>query len=65
MIASLLSFAVVGLALVAFGARLGRRAFLVAAAVPAATTIWVCTQLGRVTGGDPPTRSSAGSAASD
>src|SRR3954447_2115733 len=55
MIVSLLSFAAVGLALVAFGARLGRRAFLVAIVVPAATTIWVCTQLGRVTDGDPPT----------
>jgi multicomponent Na+:H+ antiporter subunit A len=54
-IVSLLSFAVVGVALVAFGERLGRRAFLVGAAVPAATFVWLCTQLGQVTDGTPPT----------
>jgi multicomponent Na+:H+ antiporter subunit A len=55
MIVALASFAFVGLALIAFGERLGRRAFLVAAVVPAATTVWVCSQLGRVTDGRPPT----------
>jgi multicomponent Na+:H+ antiporter subunit A len=54
-IVSLLSFAVVGVALVAFGERLGHRAFLVGAVVPAATFVWVCTQLGQVTDGTPPT----------
>ena len=55
MIATLLAFAVVGAALVAFGARLGRRAFLLGAIVPAATTLWVATQLSAVTDGRPVT----------
>ena len=55
MIVSLLSFALVGVALVAFGERLGLRAFLIGAAVPAATFVWLCTQLGQVTDGTPPT----------
>jgi multicomponent Na+:H+ antiporter subunit A len=51
LVASLTAFAVVGISLVAFGARLGRRAFLLAAVVPAAVTVWLASQLGRVTGG--------------
>jgi multicomponent Na+:H+ antiporter subunit A len=54
-IVSLLSFAVVGVALIAFGERLGLRAFLAGAVVPAATFVWLCTQLGQVTDGTPPT----------
>src|SRR5687768_14820001 len=51
MVASLAAFAVAGVALVAFGARLGRRAFLLAALVPVAVTVWLASQLGRITGG--------------
>jgi multicomponent Na+:H+ antiporter subunit A len=51
MVPSLSAFAVVGIGLVAFGARLGRRAFLLAALVPAAVTVWLASQLGRITGG--------------
>lgn len=51
MVASLAAFAAAGIALVAFGARLGRRAFLVAAVVPAAVALWLAAQLGRVSGG--------------
>ena len=43
---SLLAFATVGLALVAFGGRLGRRAFLVGAAPAAAFAVWIASQLG-------------------
>src|SRR5688500_19642623 len=53
MIASLLAFAVVGAALIAAGARLGRRAFLVAAVPSLATAVWVTAQLPAVTDGDP------------
>jgi multicomponent Na+:H+ antiporter subunit A len=49
--ASLTAFATIGVALVAFGGRLGRRAFLVAALVPAAVTIWLASQLGPITEG--------------
>ncbi len=55
MIASLVVFAVVGVGLVAFGARLGRRAFLLGAVAPAFATVWVGAQLGGLTGGDPVT----------
>jgi multicomponent Na+:H+ antiporter subunit A len=51
LVTSLGAFAAVGFALIAFGARLGRRAFLVAAVVPAAGTVWLAAQLGRITGG--------------
>ncbi|HEY8543691.1 MAG TPA: hydrogen gas-evolving membrane-bound hydrogenase subunit E [Acidimicrobiales bacterium] len=51
MILLLAAFAVVGLALVAFGARLGRRAFLVGALPMAATAAWVATRLPDVTDG--------------
>jgi multicomponent Na+:H+ antiporter subunit A len=51
MVASLAAFSAVGLILVAFGAQLGRRAFLVAAVVPAAATVWLTTQVGRTTHG--------------
>jgi len=55
MIISLISFGVVGFGLLLFGERLGLRAFLAAAVVPAATLVWACTQLGAVTDGTPPT----------
>src|SRR3954469_26041981 len=42
---SLVALAVAGLVLIVFGARLGRRAFVVAALPLAATTAWVATQL--------------------
>ena len=45
-------FAVVGIALVVAGGRLGPRAFLVAAAAPAATAVWVCTKLPRLFDGE-------------
>ena len=48
MIASLAAFAVIGVGLVAFGARLGRRAFYVGAAPLALATVWVAAQLGEV-----------------
>ncbi|HKY77589.1 MAG TPA: hydrogen gas-evolving membrane-bound hydrogenase subunit E [Acidimicrobiia bacterium] len=51
MLASLTAFAVVGAALIAFGARLGRRAFVVAALPPAATTVWLATRLPAVSEG--------------
>ncbi|MGD9997110.1 MAG: hydrogen gas-evolving membrane-bound hydrogenase subunit E [Ilumatobacteraceae bacterium] len=55
MIACLIAFAVVGSALMAAGARLGRRAFLVAAIAPAVSAIWVATQLRGVTRDSPVT----------
>jgi multicomponent Na+:H+ antiporter subunit A len=51
MIVCLAAFAVVGGLLIGFGARLGRRAFLVGALPAAAATIWVAAQLGEVTDG--------------
>ena len=55
MIATLILFAVLGAGLVAFGARLGRRAFVVGAIAPGAATVWVITQLDSVTNGRPVT----------
>ena len=51
MIASLAAFAVIGVGLVAFGARLGRRAFYVGTVPAVLATVWVAAQLGEVTGG--------------
>src|SRR5688500_5753347 len=51
MIVCLAAFAVVGAALIAFGARLGRRAFLVGAVPAAAATVWVAAQLREVSDG--------------
>lgn len=51
MIVSLAAFAIVGLFLVAFGARLGRQSFLVGALPAVAAAIWVGTELDDVTGG--------------
>lgn len=42
-----------GVGLVAFGSRLGRRAFVVGAIPPAVATVWVATQLDSVTSGRP------------
>jgi multicomponent Na+:H+ antiporter subunit A len=53
MIGLLAAFAVVGVALVAFGARLGRHAFLVAGAPALATCAWVAAHLEEVTDGSP------------
>jgi multicomponent Na+:H+ antiporter subunit A len=53
MIGCLAAFAAIGIGLLAFGARLGRRAFLVAAVPAAGTTVWVAAQLGRIADGDP------------
>ena len=53
MIGCLAAFAAIGIGLLAFGARLGRRAFLVAAVPAAATTVWVAAQLDRVADGNP------------
>jgi multicomponent Na+:H+ antiporter subunit A len=55
MIGLLAAFAVVGLALVAFGGGLGRRAFLVAALPALATCTWVVVHLGEITDGSPVT----------
>ncbi|HVJ99023.1 MAG TPA: proton-conducting transporter membrane subunit, partial [Acidimicrobiia bacterium] len=55
MIVSLVAFAVLGLVLVACGARLGRLAFIVGALPAAAAAIWVSTKLNDVTGGALPT----------
>src|SRR3954452_20186820 len=55
MILLLAVVAAVGVGLVAIGAPLGRRAFLVAAAALALVGVWVTTQLGRVVDGRPPT----------
>src|SRR3954451_17325582 len=55
MILLLAVVAAVGVGLVAIGAPLGRRAFLVAAAPLALVGVWVTTQLGRVVDGRPPT----------
>ena len=52
MVVSLAVFAVVGIALVAFGAPLGRRAFWVAELPLIGAGVWVATQLGPVTAGD-------------
>jgi multicomponent Na+:H+ antiporter subunit A len=51
MIVLLAGFAVVGLALVLFGARLGRHAFLVGALPAVAATVWVVARSGDVTEG--------------
>src|SRR5262245_19915861 len=51
MLVSLLACAVFGFALVAIGARLDRRAFVVGALPMAATAVWVASQLGNVTQG--------------
>jgi multicomponent Na+:H+ antiporter subunit A len=48
---SLAAFAIVGVALMAFGARLGRGAFLVGALPLAATGAWVATRLSEVSDG--------------
>lgn len=48
MVPLLIAHAVLGLALVSFGRRLGSRAFLVAAAAPAATVLWTVTRLGEL-----------------
>jgi multicomponent Na+:H+ antiporter subunit A len=53
MIGCLAAFAAIGIGLVAFGSRLGRRAFLVAAVPAAGTTAWVAAQLGRIADGNP------------
>lgn len=55
MIFSLVALALFGIGLVTFGARLGRRAFLVGALPLAALVVWVATQLGDVTAGRPRT----------
>jgi multicomponent Na+:H+ antiporter subunit A len=51
MIGCLAAFAATGIGLLAFGARLGRRAFLVAAVPAAATTVWVAAHLDRIADG--------------
>ena len=48
-------FAVTGVGLVAFGARLGRRAFLLAAVPMMTAAAWVAAHVGEVTGGAPVT----------
>jgi multicomponent Na+:H+ antiporter subunit A len=53
MILILATFAVVGLGLIAFGARLGRGAFAVGAVPPLAATIWVTAHLDGVSRGHP------------
>jgi multicomponent Na+:H+ antiporter subunit A len=55
MIVALAACALVGFGLVAFGGRLHRRAFVVAAVPLAATAVWVATRLGAVTSGRPVT----------
>ena len=45
LIALVLLYGVVGLALVVAGGPLGRRAFVVAAVAPLATLVWLATQL--------------------
>lgn len=55
MVVSLAVFAAVGIALVAFGAPLGRRAFWVAEVPLVGAGVWVVAHLGRVTAGDPVT----------
>jgi multicomponent Na+:H+ antiporter subunit A len=54
MLLLLAAHAAIGLGLVAFGARLGRRAFLLGALPLAATTAWVVWQLGSVASGESP-----------
>jgi multicomponent Na+:H+ antiporter subunit A len=56
-ILTLALFAVVGVGLVAFGARLGRRAFYVGAVPGVVATAWVAARLGGVSGGGPPDES--------
>ncbi|MDQ3896626.1 MAG: DUF4040 domain-containing protein [Actinomycetota bacterium] len=51
MIACLAASALVGVGLVVFGARLGRRAFYVGIAPAALATVWVAARLGEVTRG--------------
>jgi multicomponent Na+:H+ antiporter subunit A len=53
MIVLLAAFAVVGLALVACGSRLGRRAFIVGALPAVAAAAWVAARIGRVADGAP------------
>jgi multicomponent Na+:H+ antiporter subunit A len=50
-IVTLATFAGVGVLLVAFGGRLGRRAFLLAAAPMLGAAVWVATQLGAISEG--------------
>ena len=59
MIVSLIAFALTGVGLIAFGARLGRGAFLVGALPLAAVVVWVATQLGDVTAARPRTEHAA------
>ncbi len=51
MIVSLAAFAGIGVLLVAFGGRLGRRAFLVAAIPMVGAAVWVAAQLGAISDG--------------
>ena len=51
MIVLLATFAVVGVALVAFGAKLGRHAFTLGAVPMVAATVWVAAQLSRIIDG--------------
>jgi multicomponent Na+:H+ antiporter subunit A len=51
MVVCLLAFAVVGLGLIAFGARLGRWGFLVGVVPMGATVVWVLTQLRTIVDG--------------
>ena len=51
MIATLALFGVLGGLLIAFGDRLGRSAFVVAAVAPAVSLVWACVQLADVTAG--------------
>ncbi len=53
MIATLAGLAIVGIGLLAFGASLGRRAFLVAAAAMGIALVWFATQTTAVTDGNP------------
>jgi multicomponent Na+:H+ antiporter subunit A len=59
LIALVLLYAVVGLALLAAGGPLGRRAFVIAAAVPLATLVWLATQAGVLLDGGTVTASAA------
>lgn len=59
MILLLVAFALVGVMLIGFGARLGRYAFLVGAVPAAVATVWVTAQLGEVTEGSAVTDSAA------
>jgi multicomponent Na+:H+ antiporter subunit A len=48
----LAAYGVTGVALVVWGARLGRSALVVGAVVPLASTVWALAQIGHVTDGD-------------